>query len=336
MDELVGRYDEVDIQEENGFIIEDLEDEGSADDDDIGFARQLREIYNKPVLRKGEDRELFREIQKGGAAAERAKQRLIEGVQQYVVKKARAFQGRGVPLEDLIQEGNMGVLTAIEKFDPSKGFAFLTYADDWIGQRMSRACTDRGSLEKYHMRMPCHMYMAIGRVQKYLPILEEQLGRRPTPEELSEYDARQRKKKENAISPSQAEMALEVLSRSTVSLDANWTNDDSEVSLAEAIADDRAADPLDDITSEEQRKLIWDAFNKLDDDERQVLSMRLGLNPQRKKYKQTEVCQVLNIRRSRLVSLEKRAKAKLKASPEFRELMKEISSELEAEPATIG
>jgi RNA polymerase primary sigma factor len=259
-------------------------------------------------------------LRQKSSQAEAAKVRLLEGVQQYVVKVAKAFQGRGVPLEDLIQEGNLGVLKAIEKFQPEKGYAFLTYADDWIRQRMSRACTDKGSLEKYHMRMPCHMYMAIGRVQKHYPLLHDELGREPYPDELAS---------RAEISSSQAEMALKVLSRSTVSLDAHWANDDSDVSVGEAIADDQATDPLREITEEERRSQVWKAFEQLPTEEQQVLFMRLGLGDDGRKYTQEQVCAALDIKKSKLVTIQRRASNKLKVAPELQELADEILSRLD-------
>lgn len=285
--------------------------------DEIGFARQLREIRNFRVLAKGEDKLLFKQIAKGGAAERLARERLIEGVGQYVLRVARSYEGRGVPLEELVQEGNMGVLRAIGLYQPEKGYAFLTYADDWIRQRMSRACTDRGSLEKYHMRMPCHMYMAIGRVQKALPRLQDELGREPSVEELVERLAQLYPTRTSA---SQVEMALTVLARSTLSLDSQWSGEDSEVSVGESIADEQAAQPLEDLASQEARQAIWKAFSQLDSEEQEVLHLRLRLDGKGRKFTQEQVCEKMGIKKSRLAAIQNRALAKLRASAEMREL----------------
>lgn len=285
--------------------------------DDIGFSRQLRQIYSHPTLTRGEDHRLFRQILQGGPGAILARERLINGVQPYVVKLARGYEGRGVPLEELIQEGNIGVLTAIERFDIGKGFAFLTFADDWIHQRMRRACTDRGSLEKYHMRMPCHMYMTIGRVQKVLPTLQEELGREPTPTEIV-----QRLDDLHAVATTTTEnqvvTALEVLSRSTMSLDQHLTGEESDMSIGDGIADAQSPDIVDDMNSVPKADALWGAFEQLGEEERAVLSMRLGLGEDGKKYTQAETCEILGIRKSRLVTLQKRGLAKMRSCPQLR------------------
>jgi RNA polymerase primary sigma factor len=291
--------------------------EASVPSEDIGFARRLREIYSHTTLRQGEDRQLFRQLRGDdpGEAA-RAKQRLIQGVEQYVVREAKKLVGRGVPLEDLIQEGITGVLRAMESYDPAKGFAFLTYADDWIRQRMLRACEREGSIERYQMRIPCHQYMANGRVQKVYDKLHDELGREPTPHELFEHGKLQ--------NVQQAETALDLLSRSFTSLDAQRPAEDSELTVGEAIADPQAIDPVEETMSEERNATVWQVFDRLSAEERQVFSMRHGLGPSGRKYTQEEVCQAMGIKKSRLVSLQKSAGAQLKASPELRDISDEM------------
>lgn len=289
---------------------------------ETGVNSYLRQIRSYTSLAKGEDQQLFREIAKGGPHADAARARLVEGVQKYVVRVARTFEGRGVELEDLIQEGTLGVLRAIEKFDPTQGNAFLTYADDWIKQRMQRACNNLGSIEKYQTRVPCHQYMANGRAQKLLPILQEELGREPTPEEIAKRDAEEHNGR--GMSVSQAQWALTLLSRSIVPLDAQWAGDDSDVNLGEAIADDQALDPEKEMLAADRRAMIWRAFNELNEQEQQVLQMRLGLNPDDRKYTQDEVCKTLNIRKSTLVAIQKRALNQLAASPGIREIAHEV------------
>jgi len=306
--------------------------------DDIGFARRLREIYSQTTLRPGEDRRLFRSViafrsfradlvgQPGTpadvlahidaveheAAAARARQRLLQGVEQYVVSKARRLTGRGVELEDLIQEGNTGVLRAMETYDPSKGYAFLTYADDWISQRMLRACEREGSIERYGTRVPCHQYTANGRVQKVLPKLRERLGREPTPEELH-VEA----KLQNV---QQAETALELLERSFTSLDAQRASDDSEVTVGDAIADPQAMDPVKETMDHETNSVVWKVFAQLNPQERQVMGMVFGVDGYTKEHKQVEICEAMGITKNELVRIKKGAMRQLAASPQLREL----------------
>lgn len=289
--------------------------------DDIGFARRLREVYRHTTLRPGEDQELFKQIAEGGPAADAARERLIQGVEQYVIREAKKLSGRGVELEDLIQEGITGVLRAIEKYDPEKGYAFLTYADDWIRQRMLRACEREGSIERYQMRIPCHQYMANGRVQRHLEKLREELGRDPTPQELAD-----RAKLQNV---QQAETALTLLSRSFTSLDAQRPSDDSEVTVADAIADPQAINPVEEVEMEASASIVWQVFSRLSDDEQQVMRMRQGLNAEGRKYTQEEVCREMGIKKSRLVSLQKSAARQLRAAPELRDIADDILSAIE-------
>lgn len=284
--------------------------------DETGFARRLRDVYRHTTLQAGEDKLLFEQIKKGGPEAEAAKARLVEGVEQYVVREAKKLSGRGVELEDLIQEGITGVLRAIEKYDPEKGYAFLTYADDWIRQRMLRANEREGSIERYQMRIPCHQYMANGRVQKHLESLRDELGREPTPEELAK-----RAKLQNV---QQAEMAIELLNRSFVWLDAQRPSDDSEVTVAEAIADPQALEPEREVDDAERRSTVWQVFSQLSDDEQKVLVMRNGLGKDGRKYTQEEVCREMGIKKSRLVSLQKSAIRQLRSAPELRDIADEI------------
>lgn len=291
------------------------------ENNDIGFARRLREVYKHTTLRPGEDQMLFKQIARGGPGADAARERLVQGVEQYVVREAKKLAGRGVELEDLIQEGITGVLRAIEKYDPDKGYAFLTYADDWIRQRMLRACEREGSIERYQMRIPCHQYMANGRVQRHLEKLREELGREPTPEELAK-----RAKLQNV---QQAETALNLLNRSFTSLDAQRPSDDSEVTVAEAIADPQAIDPVQEVEHDSHSSIVWKVFSRLSPDEQQVMRMRQGLNEEGRKYTQEEVCKAMGIKKSRLVSLQKSAARQLRAAPELREIADDILSAIE-------
>lgn len=283
---------------------------------DIGFARRLREIYAQTTLRPGEDLKLFSQMQEGGLQAERAKQRLIEGVQKYVVSEAKKRTGRGVELEDLIQEGLSGVLRAMETYDPESGNTFLTYADYWIRQRMMRACERDGSIERYGSRIPGHQYNANGRAMKVIDAMREELGREPTPEELM--------KRARLQTPQAAASALELLSRSFTSLDAHRGNDESDTSLVDAIADEQAVDPGRDLMVQERNEKVWDVFGQLSEDEQKVLRLRYGLHTGRKPMKQDEVCEEMGIKKSRLVSLQRSALKQLQASPELRGMVDEI------------
>lgn len=250
---------------------------------------------------------LVGELRSQEAQASRAKQRLMAGVQQYVVKIARRYMGRGLPLDDLVQEGNIGLMKAIDKFDPDRGFAFLTYANDWIKQSMGRACTNYGSQEKYQMRIPCHMYMAIGRVRKHWYPLSDELEREPNAEEISE---------RCDISLAQAQAALEVLSRSSFSLDANTKAEDSDSTVADFIPDEQCVDPLTAALEDDQNGRLSQAFRQLTEEEQKILLMRLDLGDRGKPATQETVCRELGIKKSRMLNIQRRALNKLRASLE--------------------
>lgn len=375
------------------------EDISSVELNDIGFDRQLRDIYAQKVLYKGEDRKLITELraaqdeldaymvllqdefareldefldgrQDGAklrdeiaagkvlppramfdllkdrrmprrretAAAlrqqENSRQRLIDGVQQYVVRIARSFTGRGIDLPDLIQEGNLGVIRAMETYDLDRNLAFLTYADDWIRQRILRACTDRGSIERYGMRLPCHQYTANGRVQKVLPKLQDSLGREPTIAEIAQAAE---------VKESQAEWAVKTLNFSMVSLDSSWQSDDSsEASIGEVIADEKAIMPEDALVHAERDDTLWAAFAELDSAEQIVLALRGGLNLPAdlaelvvgvgaeigRKYNQDEVQEMLGITKSKLSAVRRSALQKLAAAPDLGSLVESIGTDM--------
>jgi RNA polymerase primary sigma factor len=312
--------------------------------DEIGFARTMRHIRSTRPLTKDEETQLFKDIRDGTPEqAARARARLVDGVSQWVVKVARSYEGRGVELQDLIQEGMDGVVYAIGKFDPARGFRFMTYADDWIRQRMSRACTNLGSVDRHGYRLPDHMYMAVGRVQKEAPKLQDLLGREPTVDELAEA---------TKLKPATVETAQDLISRSLVSMDDNWGGDeDSGAAVHETIADDQACRPLDDIVTEEVRDAVWSVYQQLSEEEQQVLAMRNAVEvPGLKlpdgviagqKYTEAQACAALGLGKSRLVTIQRRARAKLRASDVLGDLATEVlenegRSNFDDTPSTAG
>lgn len=282
------------------FVSFGLKEDNNKDDSFGQVLIQFGCDYAKSNNLKIDFSDLAPQIKRYQNAASRSRERLMEGLQQYIVKIAReTYPNRGVPFEDLIQEGNIGLMKAIDKFEPSRGNALITYATDWIHQTMSRACTNNGSLEKYHTRIPCHMYLAIGKVQKAFPILQKELGREPTAKELVE--------KCSKVTLLQVKTALEVLSRSTFSLDAQTQNDDSDTSMGDFIPDTRASDPLVKALQGEQRERMLKIFNTLGEEEKQIISMRLDLEERGKPYTQEEVCNQLGIKKSKMLNVQNRA-----------------------------
>jgi RNA polymerase primary sigma factor len=219
----------------------------------------LKEIGGVSLLSAKDEVRLAKLIEKGDVDAKNA---LIEANLRLVVSVAKRYMGRGLNLLDLIQEGNLGLIRAVEKFDYRKGFKFSTYATWWIRQAVSRAIADQART----IRIPVHMVDAINRVTRTQRSLVQDLGRQPTLEEIG---------KELDLPPDKVEELLE-LSRETVSLEAPMGETDA--SLADFIEDDHTHQP-EQVTA---RKIMQEDLRKtlsgLPERERRIIEMRYGLN----------------------------------------------------------
>jgi RNA polymerase primary sigma factor len=219
----------------------------------------LKEIGGVSLLSAKDEVRLAKLIEKGD---QRAKNALIEANLRLVVSIAKRYMGRGLNLLDLIQEGNLGLIRAVEKFDYRKGFKFSTYATWWIRQAVSRAIADQSRT----IRIPVHMVDAINRVTRTQRSLVQDLGRQPTAEEIG---------KELDLPSDKVEELLE-LSRETVSLEAPMGETDA--SLADFIEDDHVHQP-EQVTA---RKIMQEDLRKtlagLPDRERRIIELRYGLN----------------------------------------------------------
>ena len=237
--------------------VEERESSGAEAPDPV--RTYLKEIGGVSLLSAKDEVRLAKLIEKGDQDAKNA---LIEANLRLVVSVAKRYMGRGLNLLDLIQEGNLGLIRAVEKFDYRKGFKFSTYATWWIRQAVSRAIADQART----IRIPVHMVDAINRVTRTQRSMVQDLGREPTPEEIG---------KVLELPPDKVEELLE-LSRETVSLEAPMG--DTEASLADFIEDEHGHQP-DQIA---QRKIMREDLQKtlsgLPDRERRIIELRYGLN----------------------------------------------------------
>jgi RNA polymerase primary sigma factor len=230
---------------------------------DSSISVYMREIAKTTLLTPDEEIELAARIAKGD---ERARARMIESNLRLVVKIAKDYANYGVPLVDLISEGNIGLIRAVEKFDPNKGGKLSTYATWWIKQSIKRALANQGKT----VRLPIHLVDKLARVRRISALMAEDLGREPTDSELSE---------ELGIPREKLALLLQA-SKQNRSMD-ETTHDDSIVSFGEVIADDRAIDPLEALSQKnglDELDLVLDTLNER---ETEIIGARFGLNGKR-------------------------------------------------------
>ncbi len=219
----------------------------------------LKEIGGVSLLSAKDEVRLAKLIEKGDQGAKNA---LIEANLRLVVSVAKRYMGRGLNLLDLIQEGNLGLIRAVEKFDYRKGFKFSTYATWWIRQAVSRAIADQART----IRIPVHMVDAINRVTRTQRQLIQNFGRDPTPSEIG---------KELDLPPHKVDELLK-LARETVSLEAPMG--DSEASLADFIEDDPTRQPEAIAAEKIMKEDIAKTLAGLPERERRIIELRYGLD----------------------------------------------------------
>src|ERR671912_1861785 len=218
----------------------------------------LNEVGRYQLLTAEEEVELAKRIERGDREA---KERMINSNLRLVVSIAKRYQGHGVPLLDLIQDGTIGLNRAVEKFDYRKGFKFSTYATWWIRQACQRAVANQAET----IRIPVHVQERRMKLRRVGQKLETQLGRTPTVEELAEADQLDLKHAEEAVE------AVEV------SASLNQTGGDGDAEFGDLFADDNAEDPVELADVSLERRRLREALALLEERERRVLELRFGL-----------------------------------------------------------
>jgi RNA polymerase primary sigma factor len=261
----------------------------------------LRSIGRVPLLSAEEEVCLAKRIERGDVAA---KQHMIEANLRLVVSIAKGYLGRGMNFLDLIQEGSLGLIRAVEKFDYRRGYKFSTYATWWIRQAVTRAIADKGRT----IRIPVHMVDRLNKVVYAERTLIQQLGRDPTPAEIAA---------ELECSAHEVREMLR-MAQLPVSLE-KPVGDEEDSALADFVEDDTAESPFEVASKALRRQSVKRVLASLPRREREVLEMRYGITGDRVRTLD-EVGRAFNITRERVRQIESRTLKKLQTAPEAQEL----------------
>ena len=262
--------------------------------EEIDIVRQyLSDIGSGRRLSAEEERRMTEWIKAGD---EQTRQHFIEANLKLVVSVAKRYQGRGLALEDLIQEGNIGLMRAIDRFDAGLGYKFSTYATWWIRQAVMRAIADQGRT----IRLPVHMGEKLARLRRIRQHLQHTLDRDPTLEELAQ---------QMGLSPEKVEELIQV-SLEPISLD-QTVNEEQDMDLGDLIVDRSVPDPPDAASHLLLKAQVEDMLDLLTERERAVVSLRFGLDDERSRTLE-EVGNVLHVTRERIRQIEARALDKLR------------------------
>lgn len=302
-------------------VLDDLVEEEEIDDEALSNSQYLddisddsvrlylREIGKIPLLTSEEELAL---AQKVVAGDKRAKDKMAEANMRLVVSIAKRYSGRGLDFLDLIQEGNTGLLRAVEKFDPDKGFKFSTYATWWIRQAITRAIADQART----IRIPVHMVETINKLLRTQRRMTQELNREPTIEELA---------KELEMEPEKVEYVIKI-KQDITSLDAGVGRDgeDEDSVLGDFIEDEDGKTPQDSATEQLLKEQVQSVLSTLSDREQKIIKMRFGLE-NGKSHTLEEVGQEFAVTRERIRQIEAKALAKLRKHKDAKKLHEYLS-----------
>ena len=253
----------------------------------------LKDIGRVPLLSSDEEIELARRMQEGD---EEAKRRLSEANLRLVVSIAKRYVGRGMLFLDLIQEGNLGLMKAVEKFDYQKGFKFSTYATWWIRQAITRAIADQART----IRIPVHMVETINKLTRVSRLLTQKYGREPSPAEIA---------KEMNISEERVR-EIQKIAQDPVSLETP-IGEEEDSHLGDFIEDETTVTPSDSVSTTMLKETLLSVLNSLTPREEKVLRLRYGVDDGRPRTLE-EVGKEFNVTRERIRQIEAKALRKLR------------------------
>lgn len=286
--------DEEEVKVEEQVYLDDIADDS--------VRLYLREIGKIPLLTAEQELALAQRVVAG---EKNAKDQMAEANMRLVVSIAKRYVGRGLDLLDLIQEGNTGLLRAVEKFDPDKGFKFSTYATWWIRQAITRAIADQART----IRIPVHMVETINKLLRTQRRLTQEMNREPTHEEIA---------KEMEIDVDKVEHIMKI-KQDISSLDASVRDDEEDSVLADFIEDEDTVSPEESATNQLLKEHVKGMLGSLTDREQKILKLRFGLEDG-KSHTLEEVGQEFSVTRERIRQIEAKALAKLRKHKDSKKL----------------
>ena len=311
LDELYNSFHDIGIDVVSEEVETEREEDKTDESDDLSVPKTisindpvrmyLKEIGRISLLTQEEELELSERVTAG---EQEAKNRLAEANLRLVVSIAKRYVGRKLSFLDLIQEGNMGLMKAVEKFDSSKGFKFSTYATWWIRQAITRAIADQAKT----IRIPVHMVETINKLKRFQRQLTLELNRDPTIEELAE---------KIELTPDKVREIIKI-DVDPISLE-KPTREDEDSTVADFIKDESTLSPEDYAINEVLKDIIKDALDTLTDREKQVLKLRFGLEDGTSRTLE-EVGNIFGVTRERIRQIEAKALRKLKHPSRSRKL----------------
>ncbi|MBR0242715.1 RNA polymerase sigma factor RpoD [Candidatus Saccharibacteria bacterium] len=296
---------------------DDLENEEELSDEDLAITAEnvdafaddsvrlyLREIGKIPLLTPEEEADLADRIVKGD---KKAKDKMVESNMRLVVSIAKRYGGRGLDFLDLIQEGNTGLLRAVEKFDPAKGFKFSTYATWWVRQAITRAIADQART----IRIPVHMVETINKVLRTTRKLTTELNREPTNEEIAE---------ELGLEPEKIDYVMRI-KQDIASLDASVgrEGDDEDSVLGDFVEDEERDSPEDSAANQILKEQLSEIIATLTDREQKIIRLRFGIGGGRP-HTLEEVGNEFDVTRERIRQIEAKALSKLRKNKDTKKL----------------
>ncbi|MCK9191708.1 MAG: RNA polymerase sigma factor RpoD/SigA [Sphaerochaetaceae bacterium] len=278
-----------------------IEDTYTSREDASVLSFYMKELNKIPLLTREEEVVLAKKAKEGN---KRARDKMIESNLRFVVKIAKNYQNQGLPLSDIINEGNIGLMTAIDKFDVDKGYHFISYAVWWIRQSIVKAINEKSRA----VRLPLNRTNELLQIQKAEKALMHANGEEPTVEEIAQ---------ETNLDPKNVE-TLKSISRDLVSLDAPVFTDNAQSSIGDYVESDNAT-PDEVVMNTLLVEDINEALNALTDKEKDILERRFGLNG-KARMSLKEIGELYNLTKERIRQIEKKSLVKLRDVDTFKSL----------------